>query len=298
MTFIVSILNQSLILGIMVLGVYITYSLLDFPDLTIDGSFTLGACITATMLVKGYNPIICLMIAGTLGAIAGLMTSLLNTKFKISSLLSGILMMGVLYTCNLRLLGKPNIALFNLNHLFNKGISPIWITLGALIIVKLALDTFLKTNLGYYLKGCGMNKTMLQGLGIHPDKIQAIGLMLGNSLAAIAGALMAQYQGFTDISMGNGSLIIGIAAIIMGQSALKYLKVNPSTKVIIGMIGYQGAIAMTLNFGFYPSDLKLITTLIVLGFICIGQMKCEKTSKLFRNLKANSLNKLEKEATY
>jgi len=284
------ILVQSLILAIMVLGVYISYKILDFPDLSADGSFTLGAAVTVVMLKRGASPIIAILYA----LIARLLTGVLNVKLKISNLLSGILVMGILYSLNLRIMGKANVPIFGKENIFN-NINPLIIALVFVIIVKVFIDLFLKTGLGYTLKGVGDNPQMIKSLGIEIGRIKILGLMLSNGLIALSGSMMAQYQGFSDVSMGIGTLVLGIASIIIGTSIIKKKSfIKESTTVIIGTIIYQITIYFAMNIGLTPVDLKLITSLVIIVFLAVSGIKNDENMKCGRwilNVKNSKLIK-------
>lgn len=267
------ILVQSLILSIMALGVYISYKILDFPDMTADGSFTLGAAVAVVMLKKGASPVAAILFALFAGLIAGLLTGLLNVKFKISNLLSGILVMGILYSLNLRIMGKANVPIFSEVNIFY-NLNPLIVTLIFILVVKVLIDLFLKTGLGYTLKGVGDNPQMIKSLGIEIGKIKILGLMLSNGLIALSGSMMAQYQGFSDISMGIGTLVLGIASIIIGTSIIKKKTfIKETTSVIIGTIIYQITIYFAMNVGLTPVDLKMITSLVIVIFLSASRIK-------------------------
>jgi putative tryptophan/tyrosine transport system permease protein len=271
---VLSVVTQGLILGLMVLGVYISYKILDFPDMSADGSFALGGAIIALSLKNGLSPIAGSLLAIIGGLAAGLLTGLLHVKAKISNLLSGILTMGILYSLNLRIMGKANIPLFNTNHLFKNNLSPVILSLVLVIIFKILLDLFLKTSLGYTLKAVGDNSQMVSSLGIEVDNMKVLGLMLSNSLICFSGSIMAQYQGFSDISMGIGTLILGIASIIIGQTLLKRIRFLKETSIIlIGTIIYQLTIYLAMNLGMSATDLKMVTSLVIVLFLVLGRMK-------------------------
>lgn len=271
---IISVLTQSLILSIMALGIYITYKILDFPDLSVDGSFTLGASVVAVSLSNGVNPLFATFLTIFVGLISGFITGVLHIKLKISNLLSGILVMGMLYSINLRIMRKSNIPLFSYNHLFNTKISPIILALILVIACKICLDLFLKTNLGYSLKGVGDNPQMIKSLGINIGNISILGLMISNALVSLSGGLMAQFQGFADINMGIGTLVLGIASIIIGLSIFsKLTKLKPTTLIILGSGIYQFTIYLAINFGLSPNDLKLTTGLVIILFLSLANFK-------------------------
>ncbi|MBW9148307.1 ABC transporter permease [Clostridium sp. CM028] len=284
------ILVQSLILSIMVLGVYISYKILDFPDLSADGSFSLGAAIIAVTLKSGISPILGSVLALASGCIAGLLTGILHVKFKISNLLSGILVMGILYSLNLRIMGKANIALFNDENIFY-DFNPLIVALILVVIFKVAIDMFLKTGLGYALKGVGDNPQMIKSLGVEIGKIKILGLMISNGLIAFSGSMMAQYQGFSDISMGIGTLILGIASIIIGSSIIKNGKfIKQTSSVIIGTLIYQITIYLAMNFGLTPVDLKMVTSFVIILFITVGGRSNSESNKSIRGWLLNVKN--------
>lgn len=198
---ITEVLIQSLILSIMVLGVYISYKILDFPDLSSDGSFTLGGSIIAATLKNGISPIVGSAIALIGGLVVGLLTGILHVQIKISNLLSGILVMGIMYSINLRVMGRANTPIFGEASIFS-NYNPLLVITVIVVIFKLSLDFFLKTSLGYTLKAVGDNPQMVKSLGMDIGKIKILGLMLSNGLVAFSGSIMAQYLGFSDISMG------------------------------------------------------------------------------------------------
>lgn len=290
MNSIITILTQSMFLAIMGIGVYITYKILDFPDMTADGSYTLGAAITASMVASGAPAILAVLVSIIGGAIAGMVSGLLHVKLKITNLLSGILVMGMLYSINLRIMkGKANTPIFNSKHLLNSEIlssidSRISILLIAFIIVllvKLILDLFLKTGLGYLIRGTGDNEQMVKTLGIDVSKIKVIALMISNSFIALSGSMMSQFLGFADVNMGIGTLVLGIASIIIGISVFSGLKkIKDTTKIIIGTIIYQFAVFFALNTGLQSSDLKLVTGLIIIAFISLSKNGLGKKTKI------------------
>ncbi|WP_315167358.1 ABC transporter permease [Metaclostridioides mangenotii] len=272
MTGIVSVLIQSLILSIMAIGVYISYKILDFPDMTADGGFSLGGAVIAVSLASGMSPIIGTILAFTCGLVAGLVTSVLHIRFKITNLLSGILVMGMLYSINLGIMGKSNIPLFTYHNLFNSKLSPLMLAITFAVACKIILDLFLKTSLGYTLKGVGDNPHMIKSLGVNIDRIKTLGLMISNGLIALSGGLFAQFQGFSDVNMGIGTLVLGIASIIIGMSLFKKIvAIKTTTSIIIGTFIYQFTIYLAINFGLVSADnLKLITSVVIVLFLTIG----------------------------
>ena len=273
----ISVVTQSLILAIMAIGVYITFKILDFPDMTADGSYTMGAAISAAALAGGLNPLVGVLLAVVGGALAGMVTGLLHIKVKISNLLSGILTMGMLYSINLRIMGKSNIPLFTFPNLFKGNIPPIVIALIFVLIAKILLDLFLKTGLGYTLKGVGDNEQMIKSLGINIGNIKILGLMISNALISLSGALMAQFQGFADVTMGIGTLVLGIASIIIGLTLFKKIRaIKATTAILIGAFIYQFTIYFALNLGMLSTDLKLISSLVIVAFLAVGNLQLKK----------------------
>ena len=267
-------LEQSFIFAIMVLGVYLSYKILDFPDMTVDGSFPLGGAVASAILIKGENPILALVVATICGAIAGLITGMIHVKLKVTNLLAGIIVMTGLYSVNLRIMGKSNIPLFSVKHLFNGNMIPIVTLVILLILAKITIDYLLKTKFGFALKALGDNETLVISLGIDEKKLKIYGLMIANSFVALSGAILAQYQGFADVGMGTGTIITGLASIIIGEAIFKKRSfISMSMTVILGTIIYRTIIAMSLKLGMNASDLKLITSILVAGIIFLKEKK-------------------------
>ena len=267
-------IEQSLIFAIMVLGVYISFRILNFPDMTVDGTFPLGAAISAKLLTLGVNPYLTLLVALIAGAAAGAITGLIHVKLKVKDLLAGILVMTALYSVNLRVMGKSNIPLFEEDNIFNTEYS-MMITIVVLILIsKFLLDYLLKTKFGFALKALGDNENLIVSLGLNEEKYKIYGLMIANSFVAFSGAVLAQYQGFADVGMGTGIIVIGLASIIIGDTLFgKRRRLAGTTIVIIGSILYRGVIAVTLSMGMDASDLKLITSMIVIIILWIQKQK-------------------------
>lgn len=267
-------LEQSFIFAVMVLGVYISYKILDFPDMTVDGSFPLGAAVAAASIVKGLNPVLALILAMAAGAAAGFVTGMIHVKLRVTNLLAGIIVMTGLYSINLRIMGKSNIPLFSVKHLFNGSISAIIVVAVILLIVKLGVDFLLKTKFGFALKALGDNESLIISLGLNEKTLKIYGLMLANSLVALSGAILAQYQGFADVGMGTGTIITGLASIIIGDALFGKKKViKISMMVIFGTIIYRTIIALSLKVGMNASDLKLITSALVVIIIFLKEKK-------------------------
>ena len=267
-------IEQSLIFAIMVLGVYISFRILNFPDMTVDGTFPLGAAISAKLLTLGVNPYLTLLVALISGAAAGAITGLIHVKLKVKDLLAGILVMTALYSVNLRVMGKSNIPLFEEDNIFNTEYS-MMITIVVLILIsKFLLDYLLKTKFGFALKALGDNENLIVSLGLNEEKYKIYGLMIANSFVAFSGAVLAQYQDFADVGMGTGIIVIGLASIIIGDTLFgKRRRLAGTTIVIIGSILYRGVIAVTLSMGMDASDLKLITSVIVIVILWIQKQK-------------------------
>ncbi len=267
-------LEQSFIFAVMVLGVYISYKILDFPDMTVDGSFPLGAAVAAASIVKGVNPVLALILAMAAGATAGFITGMIHVKLRVTNLLAGIIVMTGLYSINLRVMGKSNIPLFSVKHLFNGNVSAIVVVAVILLIVKLGMDFLLKTKFGFALKALGDNESLIISLGLNEKTLKIYGLMLANSLVALSGAILAQYQGFADVGMGTGTIITGLASIIIGDALFGKKKViKISMMVILGTIIYRTIIALSLKVGMNASDLKLITSALVVVIIFLKEKK-------------------------
>lgn len=273
MNVLINILEQGLLFSIVAIAVYITYKILDFPDMSVDGTFPMGAAISASLLVQGVNPWISILLAALGGALAGAVTGIMHVKLKIDNLMAGILMMIGLYSINLRIMGKANVPLFNVNNIFKYNVPAIVIIAAALIIVKILLDLYLKTKSGFLLIAVGDNEQVVSSLGVNKDMVKILGLLISNALSATAGAVTAQYQGFADVGMGTGTVVMGLAAVIIGTSLFERMSfIKATTLSIIGAIIYKGAIALVLKYGavigLTANDLKLMTAIIVVIALC------------------------------
>ena len=265
MDVVINALEQGLLFALVAMGVYITYKILDFPDLSVDGTFPLGASISAALLINGVNPWISILIATIGGAIAGSITGFLHVKLKISNLMSGILVMMGLYSVNLRIMGKSNIPLFNTNYIFKStAVNSIFIILAIVVVVKIILDLFLKTKAGFLLTAVGDNEQVVSSLGVNKNLVKVLGLAISNGLVALAGALTAQHQGFADVTMGTGIVVMGLAAVIIGVSIFgKISFIRATTLSIFGAIIYKLVIAIALWMKLNPNDLKILTAVLV-----------------------------------
>jgi len=254
-----------LLYAFMALGVYITFRILDFPDLTVDGSFTTGGAIAAVMITHGYAPWLATLAALAGGMAAGMCTGLLHTKGKINGLLSGILMMIALYSINLRIMGKPNVSLMGDTTLFS-SVNPLLVMPFAVLLLKILMDLFLRTDLGLALRATGDNARMIRSFGVNTDNTTILGISLSNGLVALSGALITQYSTFADSSMGIGMIVIGLASVIIGEAIFGTGSVFRATlAVVLGSIVYRIVVALALRVEWLDaSDLKLITALIVI----------------------------------
>ena len=260
-----SALELGLIYCIVGFGVFLSFKIIDFPDLTVDGSFTLGAAVTTSMIVGGYDPLIATSAACLCGALAGLTTGILSSKFKIFGLLAGILTMTALYSVNLRIMQKPNISIISENTIFQ---SLNLLTLSIIVFVLLGLlHLFFKTELGLASRASGSNIKACEALGIKVKSLHTLILAMSNLLVALSGSLFSQSQGFADISMGSGTIIIGLAAVIIGEAILSSEKILFSLAACLaGAILYRILISVALNsqdFGLEATDLNLITSVMV-----------------------------------
>lgn len=282
---IVGIISEGLIYSIVSFGVYITYKILDFPDMTVDGSFPLGMSITAILSIMGINPILTLIISFILGAIAGILTGLIHVKLKVGDLLSGIIMMIALYSVNLRIAGRPNLPFFDkitlfrndfLANIFGEG-SRVYATVAILIIltifVKILLDAFLSTKRGYLLRSVGDNETLITSLAIDKGNIKIMGLAIANGIVAFAGSIYAHDRSFFEISAGTGTLVIAVSNVIIGMQIMNRVKfLKPTTAVILGSLLYRAIISMAISFGLEARDLKLITAVLLLVILILNKL--------------------------
>lgn len=266
-TLILTSIEQGLIFGILAMGVFLTYKILDIADLSVEGTFPLGAFIFARFISQGWGPIESTLVAFFFGALGGLFTSILFTKLKIKPLLAGILTMTTLYSINLRINGKANFPLFSYRSIFDFG-PTIVILIIIVLIVKIILDLFLKTEMGYLLIATGDSESLVKSLGANSNKYKIMGLMIANGLVSLSGALMAQFNGFADITMGNSIIVVALASIIIGDTFMKNSSfIKNTTRGIIGAIIYKLIGGIAIDLGLAPTDLKAISAIIVIVFI-------------------------------
>ena len=270
------------IYAIMALGVYLTFRILDFADLTVDGSFTTGAALAAVGIVNGMPPALATLVAFAGGLAAGVVTGLLHTKGRINGLLAGILTQIGLYSVNLRIMGKSNIALLRedtaMTPLREADLLGTWVSVGiflALALVLLgALIWFLHTDVGLAMRATGDAPDMIRSFGVNTDNQKILGLALSNGLVALCGSLIAQFQGFADIGMGIGMIVAGLASVIIGQAILGRSSVwIAATAVVLGSVLYRVVIQLALEVGLNPNDMKLISAVLVVLALVLPQWK-------------------------
>ena len=281
--------EQGLSYALAALGIALTFRVLSFPDLTVDGSFPLGGAVAARLIVEGMDPVWATIAALLAGFVAGCCTGLLNTRLKINSLLSGILVMTILYSVNLRVMGRANIQLLTTPTVFSgmeqwdisRNITVIAFFFGIVIIAKVLLDVFLHTEYGLALRATGDNEQMIRSLGVDTDRATVFGLGLSNGLVAVSGALIAQDQGFCDAGMGIGLIVAGLASIIIGEALCKRHTVFRLTlAAVVGSIGYRFIIALGLRLGLAPTDLKMATGLMVVIALGLPAIRGTKEGKI------------------
>lgn len=290
MDFAISIIEQGLIYGLLALGVYITYKILDFPDLTVDGSFPLGAAVTASLIKSGMNPWLTLPAAFFAGAAAGVCTGLIHVKCKVRDLLSGIIMMTALYTVNLMVAGTNNVPLFSQQTIFQNDLLkkvfpdmiPGYVLLGLIFLIaavsKILLDFYLRTKSGYLLRAVGDNENLVTALAKDKGNVKILGLSISNGLVALAGCVFCQQQNVFDISSGTGSIVIGLASVIVGTSLYKMFSglkpfrkksiIQVTTFVFLGAILYKACTGIAIRY-FVPQSMKMISALFLLGVLVL-----------------------------
>lgn len=315
--------ESGLIYAIMALGVYLSFRILDFPDLTVDGSFVTGGAVAAISIINGVPPILATLLGALAGFIAGCITGLLHTKGKINNLLSGILMMIALYSINIRIMGKPMVSVNKettlktqitgfwqkfgiddmLNNLFKAlGVSNVpktWVVVFVMIIViiliKLLIDFFLKTEVGLALRATGNNDRMIRSFSGNTDTFIVIGIGLSNGLVALSGALILQNGGFVDVSMGVGMIIIGLASVIIGEALFGVRTIARATlAIILGAVIYRIVLTLALRVDFLESgDMKLITAVLVVFALVTPKILKNRRDKARRQARQNALRKEE-----
>ncbi|MGP4073447.1 ABC transporter permease [Piscibacillus sp. B03] len=323
-------IESGLIYAIMALGVYISFRILDFPDLTVDGSFVTGGAVTSVMIVGGTNPITATLVGALAGLVAGIITGLLHTKGNINPLLAGILMMIALYSVNLRIMGQPNIPLLNETTLFTT-LSSMWASFNLdrflfapfewlgmadfaprtfyviismviiVLVVKKLLDFFLRTEAGITLRATGDNQSMVKSFSTNTSLYIILGMGLSNALVALSGALVVQFNGFADVNLGVGMIIIGLASVIIGEVLFGKDKIVRMTlAVILGSIVYRAIYALALRVDFLEaSDMKLITALIVISALVIpNSLEKSRAKREFKKSKNRATTHQEGEVQH
>ncbi len=291
-TIILGIFEEGLIYAIMSLGVYITYTILDFPDLSVDGTYPLGAAVTAALIAGGVNPLFAFPVAFIVGVIAGMVTGVIHVKLKVRDLLSGIIVSLGLYSVNLRIAGAANVSIFSKESIFSNSLvsslfpegmrsfATVIILFIIVIICKILLDLYLNTRSGYLLRAAGSNDRLVTSLAKDKGTVKILGLALANGFVALAGGIMCQKQGFFEVSMGTGTVVIGLANVIIGTRIFRNVSfIKATTAVIIGSIIYKACVAIAINCGLNPGDLKLITAVLFLAILVVSNMKKERHKK-------------------
>lgn len=289
MSIIIGVLEEGLIYAIMTLGVYITYKILDFPDLSVDGTFPMGAALTASLVLKGLPPALTLLIAFWAGALAGIVTGLIHVKLKVRDLLSGIIVMTALYSVNLRIAGKANVPIFSKHMIFDypwlnekvpEALKPFQTALILLVIVavcKVLLDWYMQTRSGYLLRAVGDNEVLVTSLARDKGMVKIVGLAIANGFAALAGGVYCQQKGFFEISIGTGTMVFGLASVMIGTKVFnRFGFLKSTTAVILGSIVYKACVSTAIAMGMEASDLKLITSMLFLLILVVSNQKEKK----------------------
>lgn len=319
--------ESGVIYALMALGVYLTFRVLDFPDLTVDGSFVTGAAVAGISIVHGVPPILATVFAAISGFMAGCVTGVLHTKGKINSLLSGILMMTALYSINLRILGQPTLSMLGESTLFTQ-LQSLWQGTGldaflndfialvgvdsspatwaivvmmtlVTLLIKLVTDYYLKTEVGLALRAIGDNKRMIRSLSANTDSLTIMGVGLSNGLVALSGGFIAQHGGFADVNMGIGMIVIGLASVIIGEALFGTRTIVRATlAVILGAIIYRIIVTLALRADFLETgDMKVITAVIVIGALVAPKLIQARKEKKRRLAKRNQLGSQVKEVS-
>lgn len=296
MDILIAALSQGMLWSLMAMGVYLTYRILGLADLTAEGSFATGGAIAATLIIGGVSPALATFAGVIGGVLAGLITGILYTKLKIPGLLAGILTMTGLYSINLRVMGRANIPLLNHATVFdffqNLGIPAGFVSLavGAIwvVVVVAILFWFFNTEIGFVLRATGDNEQMVRAQGVNTDWMKILGLMIANGMVAFSGALIAQDNGFADISMGGGVIVIGLASVIIGEVLFGSISIEKRLLCVgLGSMVYRMIIALVLNLGLEPVDLRLVSALI---------LTIALASPTFKNTLVKSLKKPKESA--
>lgn len=302
MTLLLGIFEEGLIYAVMALGVYITYKILDFPDLSVDSTFPMGAALTASAILAGASPVLTLFLSFLAGAMAGCVTGFIHVKLKVRDLLSGIIVMTGLYSLNLRFAGgRANVPIFTqetifenrfLDEVLSPGLAPYAAVLILFVIAavcKALLDLYLNTRSGYLLRAVGDNETLVTSLAKDKGTVKIVGLAIANGFASLSGSIYCQHKGFFEISIGTGTIVMGLASVIIGIQVFcpdhrpylfrlfgRTFHIRPTTAVIAGSIIYKACISMAISMGLEANDLKLITSVLFLVILVISAGRRKK----------------------
>lgn len=289
MSILIGVLNEGFIYALMALGVYITYSILDFPDLSVDSTFPLGAAVTATLILAGVPPFLTLFLSFAIGAAAGMVTGLIHVKLKVRDLLSGIIVMTGLYSINLAITGnKANLPIFSKDTIFENDFifglpeavsdyTTVIILFLIVLVVKVVLDLYLQTRSGYLLRAVGDNETLVTSLAKDKGSVKIIGLALANGLTALSGSVYCQQKGFFEISIGTGTMVMGLASVIIGTKVFaRFGKIKATTAVILGTIVYKACVSAAMAMGLKTLYLKLITAIFFLVVLVLSENRKKK----------------------
>ncbi|MGN0987507.1 MAG: ABC transporter permease [Otoolea sp.] len=289
MSILIGVLNEGFIYALMALGVYITYSILDFPDLSVDSTFPLGAAVTATLILAGVPPFLTLFLSFAIGAAAGMVTGLIHVKLKVRDLLSGIIVMTGLYSINLAITGnKANLPIFSKDTIFENDFifglpeavsdyTTVIILFLIVLVVKVVLDLYLQTRSGYLLRAVGDNETLVTSLAKDKGSVKIIGLALANGLTALSGSVYCQQKGFFEISIGTGTMVMGLASVIIGTKVFaRFGKIKATTAVILGTIVYKACVSAAMAMGLKTLYLKLITAVFFLVVLVLSENRKKK----------------------
>lgn len=287
-----NILEEGLIYGIMAMGVYITYKVLDFPDLSVDGTFPLGCCVTAALALNGVHPVLCLLLSFLCGCAAGALTGILHVKLKITDLLSGILVMTALYSINLVILGgRAVLPFYNKPTIFNSGLVKLLpgvlyprrvliILFLVVLLLKLAIDLFFKTKTGLLLRSTGDNAQFVTSLAINPGRMKVFGLMLGNGMTALSGSVLAQQAESANVASGTGMLVMALASVIIGTALLSGVRLlRPTTIVVLGSILYKACLVAAMQLGLPTNLLKLLMSVLFVVALVTGNRLEKRRAK-------------------
>lgn len=288
----ISSIASGLIFSVLAMGVAITFNILNIADLSVEGTFPFGAFVFARVLTAGFNPFTSMALSFVFGLLSGLLTYIWFKKLKVDAILAGILTMTILYSVNLRIFGQSNVPIVGEDTIFTIfDFVPEIVVLAVIsIVIKLALDWYLKTEKGYLLIATGDNEDLVKQLGNNPDKYTCIGLMLSNGLIALSGCIQGQFQSFVDVTMGQTMIVNALASIIIGQTFLRTRNLKMTTRAIIGSIIYRIIYGIAIDKGLNPNDLKAITAFIVIIFIFyndkIVKRKAKKVKEYVTNKKS------------